>query len=100
LQKLPAPAPIASGNAGTLEWSPVAGAESYVVQWDQRDEKGWISDRDEHLVRVIPAHGTSVKLDPSLGETAAGVIRWRVFAVSRSGPGATSDWREMKLERP
>jgi thiol-disulfide isomerase/thioredoxin len=100
LQKLPAPVPIASGNAGTLEWSPVAGAESYLVQWDQRDEKGWISDRDEHLVRVIPAHGTSVKLDPSLGETAAGVIRWRVFAVNRSGPGATSDWREMKLERP
>jgi thiol-disulfide isomerase/thioredoxin len=99
-QKLPAPVPVASGNAGTLEWSAVAGAESYVVQWDQRDEKGWLSDRDDHLVRVIPAHENSVKLEASLGETAAGVIRWRVFAVNRSGPGAASAWREMKLERP
>jgi tetratricopeptide (TPR) repeat protein len=99
-QKLPAPAPIASEQAGTLAWSPVVGAESYVVQWDQRDEKGWISDRDNHLVRVIPAHETSVTLDPSLGETAAGDIRWRVFAVNRFGPGATSEWREVKLEKP
>jgi hypothetical protein len=51
-------------------------------------------------VRVIPAFETSVKLDPSLGETAAAVIRWRVFAVSRSGPGATSEWREIKVEKP
>jgi hypothetical protein len=99
-QKLPAPAPMASEQPGTLAWSAVAGAESYVVQWDQRDETGWVSDRDDHLVRVIPAHGTSVKLDPSLGETAAAVIRWRVFAVSLSGPGATSEWREIKLDRP
>jgi tetratricopeptide (TPR) repeat protein len=99
-QKLPAPAPMASEQPGTLVWSPVEGAESYVVQWDQRDAKGWLSDRDEHLVRVIPAFETSVKLDPSLGETAAAVIRWRVFAVSRSGPGATSEWREIKVEKP
>jgi hypothetical protein len=91
---------MASEQPGTLAWSPVAGAESYVVQWDQRDAKGWLSDRDEHLVRVIPAFETSVKLDPSLGETPAGVIRWRVFAVNRSGPGAPSEWREVKLERP
>jgi len=99
-ERLPAPRIVVSEVAATLEWEPVPGAESYLVQWDQRDEKGWVSDRDEHLVRVIPAHGTSVKLDASLGETAAGVIRWRVFGVSRSGPGATSEWREMKLEKP
>ncbi len=99
-QKLPAPVPSAMENPGTLGWSPVAGAESYVVQWDQRDEKGWLSDRDNHMVRVIPAHETSVKLEPSLGETAAGVIRWRVLAVNRFGPGAASEWREMRLDKP
>lgn len=102
-QKLPAPVQSASGKPGTLEWSPVEGAESYVVQWDQRDEKGWLSDREDHLVRVIPSHETSVKLDPALGETASspnGAIRWRVFAVNLAGPGATSEWREVKLETP
>jgi hypothetical protein len=99
-QKLPAPVPVETQTAGTLAWSPVPGAESYVVQLDQRDGKGWVSDRDEHLVRVIPSHETSVALDPSIGETASPMIRWRVFAVSRVGGGIMSDWREIALPRP
>jgi hypothetical protein len=99
-QKLPAPAPLSETSAGKLAWSPVSGAESYVVQWDQRDEKGWRSDRDDHLVRVIPTSETTVALDPALGETASPAIRWRVFAVSRFGPGTASDWREMALAKP
>jgi hypothetical protein len=99
-QKLPAPVPIEVQTGGTLAWSPVPGAESYVVQLDQRDGKGWVSDRDEHLVRVIPSHETSVALDPSIGETASPAIRWRVFAVSRVGGGSMSDWREISIPRP
>jgi thiol-disulfide isomerase/thioredoxin len=98
--KLPAPNALSSESSTTLAWSPVSGAESYVVQLDQRDAQGWLSDRDEQLVRVIPAHATAVTLDPSLGETAAPVIRWRVFAVTRTGPGIISDWREIRLVKP
>jgi len=99
-QKLPAPAPLASMAQSTLAWSPVSGAESYVVQLDQRDEKGWLSDRDDHLVRVIPTSETTVALDPALGETASPAIRWRVVAVSRFGPGTASGWREITLAKP
>jgi hypothetical protein len=95
--RLPSPKPIDSDSAVKLAWSPVEGAESYVVQLDQRDAKGWISDRDDRLVRVIPSADTSVTLDPSNGETASPFIRWRVFAVTRVGPGAISDWREVRL---
>ncbi len=96
-QRLPAPKPVASDSPVKLAWSPVEGAESYVVQLDQRDAKGWISDRDDKLVRVIPSAETNVTLDPSNGETASPFIRWRVFAVSRLGPGSISDWREVHL---
>lgn len=99
-RKLAAPATIIAETPGTLAWKPVAGAESYVVQWDQRDEKGWQSDRDDHLVRVIPSHETSVALDPSLGETVAYRIRWRVIAVNRSGPGTPSQWNEIARNTP
>ncbi len=99
-QKLSAPEPLAGAGIGTLAWSPVAGAESYVVQLDQRDDKGWLSDRDNHLVRVIPSRETSVTLEPSLGETASKVARWRVFGVNRFGPGTMSDWQEIALAKP
>jgi hypothetical protein len=99
-RQLPAPKPRADAMPGVLAWSPVPGAESYVVQWDQRDEKGWLSDRDDHLVRVIPTQESSVTLDPALGETNPGTIRWRVFAVSRAGAGSMSEWREMSAVRP
>ena len=95
LPRLPAPVPT-----GPFSWKPVPGAESYVVQWDQRDDKGWLSDRDDHLVRVIPTHESSVTLDPALGETGSGTIRWRVFAVNRSGAGSMSEWREMTAAKP
>ncbi len=29
-----------------LSWEPVDNAESYVVEWDSRDEKGWVFDRE------------------------------------------------------
>ncbi len=99
-QKLPAPVPITTDKPGALAWSQVAGAESYVVQWDSRDDKGWLSDRDDHLVRVIPSREPSVTLDPALGETGFRTIRWRVFAVNQSGPGSMSEWRELSVAKP
>jgi hypothetical protein len=84
---LPAPKQLAEGIA----WEAVENAESYVVEWDSRDEKGWIFDQ-EKTVRVIPTRETSAMLDLN-GFTR---IRWRVYAVPRSGqPGRASPWREI-----
>jgi hypothetical protein len=74
-----------------LSWEPVDNAESYVVEWDTRDEGGWVFDRDRSL-RVIPTRDSSVTLDLT-GFTR---VRWRVYAVGKSGPpGAASPWREL-----
>lgn len=71
-----------------LVWSPVEGAESYVVEWDYQDEKGWVFDR-EHTVNVIATRETSATIDIS-GFTS---VRWRVFGVPRNGsPGSASRW--------
>jgi hypothetical protein len=81
-----------SGGKVTLEWEPVENAESYVVEWDSRDEKGWIFDRD-HTVRVIPTRDSSAMLD------LVGFIRvrWRVYAVPKTGqPGIVSPWSELE----
>jgi hypothetical protein len=93
---LPAPKQTepAAGEHGkfTLSWEPIDSAESYVVEWDSRDESGWIFDRD-HTLRVIPTRETSAMLDVT-GFTR---IRWRVYAVPRNGPaGAVSAWRELE----
>jgi hypothetical protein len=80
------------GKTATLAWLPVESAESYVVEWDSRDEKGWIFDRDK-TVSVIPTRETSVTLDLT-GFTR---IRWRVLAVGRFGaPSSASAWREIE----
>jgi len=93
---LPAPkqAEPVEGEPGrvTLAWEPIDNAESYVVEWDSREENGWIFDR-ERTVRVIPTRDTSVPLDLN-GFTR---VRWRVYAVPKNGPpGATSPWRELE----
>jgi len=81
-----------AGAQATLAWGAVDNAESYVVEWDSRDEKGWIFDR-EGTVRVIPTRDTSVTLDLT-GFTR---VRWRVYAVPRFGqPGKESPWREIE----
>jgi len=92
------PAPRQSEPAGPagakamLEWEPVENAESYVVEWDSRDEKGWMFDQ-EGSVRVIPTRETSATIDLR-GFTR---IRWRVYAVPRAGqPGKESAWREIE----
>jgi hypothetical protein len=91
---LPAPRQIDSGSGGakvTLAWELVDNAESYVVEWDSRDEKGWIFERDK-TVRVIPTRDTSAMLDL----TGLMRVRWRVYAVPRQGqPGMSSPWREL-----
>ncbi len=88
----PKPAAPIEGNKATVSWEPVDNAESYVVEWDSHDEKGWIFDR-EGTVRVIPTRDTSVSLD-LIGFTR---IRWRVFAVPRGGqPGKESSWHEIE----
>jgi hypothetical protein len=75
----------------TLSWEPVDNAESYVVEWDTREESGWTFDR-EHTVRVIPTREMSVPLD----FTGLTRVRWRVYAVPKNGaPGAVSAWREL-----
>jgi len=74
-----------------ISWEPVENAESYVVEWDTRDESGWIFDRDR-TVRVIPTREASTVLDLT-GFTR---VRWRVYAVGKSGPpGAASGWKEL-----
>lgn len=92
---LPAPKqadPMEGGHGKvSLAWEPIDGAESYVVEWDSRDEGGWIFDR-EHSVRVIPTRDASTVLE------VAGFmrVRWRVYAVPKTGPsGAVSPWREV-----
>lgn len=81
---------LIEGNKATVAWESVNNAESYVVEWDTRDDKGWTFDR-EQTVRVIPTRGTSAVIDL----TGFSRIRWRVYAVPRSGlPGEPSPWRE------
>ena len=88
---LPAPKQTQTAEGGRVSWEPVENAESYVVEWDSREENGWIFDR-ERTVRVIPTRDTSVVLDLN-GFTR---VRWRVYAVPKSGqPGALSQWREL-----
>ena len=66
-------------------------AISYIVEWDYRDQKGWVFDRDG-TVRVIATAETLAKIDLN-GFTR---IRWRVFGVLRAGePGMASPWREI-----
>jgi hypothetical protein len=85
------PAEGAYGKAA-LAWEPIDSAESYIVEWDTRDENGWIFDRD-HTLRVIPTRETSTVLDI----TGFSRVRWRVYAVPRNGqPGAVSPWRELE----
>jgi tetratricopeptide (TPR) repeat protein len=83
-----------STSGVTISWRPVPGAESYVVEWDSRDDKGWISDREGGLLHVIPTGETTAMVEfPHPGGTCAG--RWRVYAVSaKDGAGRTSEWRE------
>jgi hypothetical protein len=93
---LPAPKqtePLAAEHGKVpLSWELIDTAESYIVEWDSRDESGWIFDRDRTL-RVIPTRETSAILDVT-GFTR---IRWRVYAVPRNGPpGAVSPWRELE----
>ncbi len=93
---LPAPKQAESrpgaGGKVTLEWESVDNAGSYVVEWDSRDEKGWIFDRD-HTVRVIPTRDSSAELDL----TGFMRVRWRVYAVPKAGqPGILSPWKELE----
>jgi len=88
---LPAPRQSEVKDGGRIAWEPVDNAESYVVEWDTRDEKGWMFDRD-HSVRVLPTRESSAILDLA-GSTR---VRWRVYAVPRNGqPGIVSHWLEL-----
>jgi hypothetical protein len=80
------------GSKAAVAWNEVDNAESYVVEWDSRDQQGWIFDR-EGTVRVIPTRETSAMIDLK-GLTR---VRWRVFAVPRFGQGGRpSAWREIE----
>ncbi len=59
------PVPIGTnGEERTIafSWKPVPGAQSYVVEWEQKDSQGWPSDRDGFL-SVIPTKETAVTVD-------------------------------------
>lgn len=84
--KLPAPEVIAGAQP---KWKRVAGAESYVVEWDFQQNGKWLSE-SEGTVRVVPTRDTFADLDH------APPLRWRVFAVSVSGPGEVSAWTLLK----
>ena len=99
-QVLPAPAPFVANGAildaskAPVQWTPVAGAASYVVEWDVKDEHGWVSERQGGLVRIVPTTETTVTLDFH----PARLGRWRVYAVSpQTGAGTSSEWREVVL---
>lgn len=80
----------------TLNWEPVEGADSYVVEWDYRDAKGWVSEHNGGLTPVIPTREPSATLD-FIGARPG---RWRVYAVSSAGDaGKTSAWREFEYKR-
>ncbi len=86
-------APVQLAQPDGVAWNPVPGAESYIVEWDSRDEKGWVSDRTSGMLHVIPTRETTAALDFD----AQRPIRWRVYAVSaRNGAGKTSEWRELQ----
>ncbi len=79
------------GARAIVAWNEVDNAESYVVEWDASDDKGWIFDR-EGTVRVIPTRGTSAIIDL----TGLTRVRWRVFAVPRIGQGGSAcAWQEI-----
>jgi tetratricopeptide (TPR) repeat protein len=91
---LPAPTVLAAAKdywpdgRVQLAWMPLEGAESYVVEWDYQDEKGWVFDR-EHTVNVVATRETSATVDLN-GFTS---VRWRVFGVPKNGsPGSASRW--------
>lgn len=92
---LPAPKQLgasADGQTVTLRWEPVDNAESYLVEWDAHDGRGWQFDRDQ-TVSVIATGEPSATLD-SEGFMR---IRWRVYAVPRSGQhGPASPWMEIR----
>lgn len=82
---LAAPVAIGSGADGRLSWRPVAGAQSYVVEWEEKDQRGWPSDRDG-FVRVIPTRDTQAQLDSTL------CFRWRIYAVSVGSRSEPTGW--------
>ena len=74
-----------------IAWEEVENAESYLVEWDTKDEKGWVFDRDQS-VRVIPTKEPSAVMDVKgfLG------VRWRVASVPKYGRASEmSGWREI-----
>ena len=86
---LATPVPIETGENGRLRWRPVSGAQSYVVEWEPKDQTGWPSDRDGFL-RVLPAYDTEVQLDSPVS------FRWRVSAVAVGSKSDASQWFVVK----
>jgi peroxiredoxin len=83
----PVPIGSAAGEGGTaVTWQPIAGAQSYLVEWEARDIKGWPSDRDGFL-RVIPTRDTGVQLDSPV------TLRWRVYAVAAGIRSDPTPWQ-------
>lgn len=84
----PVPLAAAVAESGvTLSWKPSAGAQSYLVEWEARDAKGWPSERDGFL-RVVPTRDTRVDL------ACSGTIRWRVYAVTSSARSDSTAWQK------
>ena len=76
----------------TLEWGPVPGAASYIVQvdcWNCCALNQWCSDVGQAHRLYVDIHDTSYTFD-HIGSNAG---RWRIWAVDDTGrPGAKSTW--------
>jgi hypothetical protein len=93
----PSPEAVLNGEAQTVSWKPVGGAESYAVVVDtfSGEPNRWSSDRGEtYIFTGVIGSSYSFKF------TGAQRGRWRVWAVDQNGQaGVPSEWREFAVER-
>jgi thiol-disulfide isomerase/thioredoxin len=80
----------------TVTWKPVAGAASYVAEWDYRQPDGWWSELNRGTLPRIAASGISA----TFKFVGAQPGRWRVYAVGPNGERSeASAWREFRYTR-
>jgi tetratricopeptide (TPR) repeat protein/thiol-disulfide isomerase/thioredoxin len=80
----------------TLVWAEVAGAASYVVEWDYKDGNTWWTETHGSRGGILEAP-KPVATFQFVGAQAG---RWRVWALDSAGhPGPKTEWREFRYTR-
>jgi tetratricopeptide (TPR) repeat protein len=80
----------------TLVWSEVAGAVSYVAEWDYKYGETWNAESHGMEGATLQARQPVANFQ----FVGAQPGRWRVWAVDATGkPGAKSEWREFRYTR-